>query len=359
MNLNFGLRKKSKREKTKGQAPGSLIFVGEQKLDKTIIERIQYDEEHFSEKKYESVDELLADDIDKSTGWINVVGLHDVELIKRLGEHFKINPLVLEDILDTEQRPKYEEIDGHIFTVLKMLQKEPESEQVKIEQLSFVLGKDFLISFQEEPGDVFNPVRGRLRTPTTKIRTRNLGYLMFALEDTVVDNYIFIVESIGARIEDLEERVLIDTSQETLAQIKNFKRDINQLRKSIRPARECILLFDKTDSPYIDKYTEPFIDDLVDHVNIATEAVETYREMLSDQLHMYHSSVSHRLNEVIRVLTIFSVIFIPLTFLAGIYGTNFKHFPELDYKYSYPIFWLVLVSIGTAMIVYFKRKGWL
>ncbi len=347
-----------KRVETKGLAPGSLVFIGKQKLEKSSLKIIRYDKEYLEEIDVATVEEIPALKGARPISWLNIYGIHDTELIKRIGEIYDLHPLALEDILNTGQRPKTDEFDNCRFIAMKMLQYDEEEQQVNAEQLSLVLGKDFLITFQECPGDVFEPVRERIRKAKGRIRLSGNDYLAYALMDTVIDNYIYIVERIGEQIEDLEEQILENPQQETLHQINVFKREISFLGKVIRPAREMVTRLARSESDLFHKKTLPFIADLLDLVTHTTETIDTYREILSDYLNIYHTSMSNRMNEVMKILTIFAAIFIPLTFIAGIYGTNFEYIPELGFKYSYFIMWGVIVVVAIIMLRYFKRKKW-
>ena len=286
-------------------------------------------------------------------------GLHDLSTMKEIGQTFDLHPLLVEDILNTGQRPKLEVFDNCLFIVLKMIRYEKEKQMIVNEQLSMVLGDTFLLTFQEQPGDVFEPVRERIRNQKGRIRGSGIDYLAYALLDTVVDNYIFIIEKLGEKIEDIEEEVLEKADAGVMEKINIFKREMNFLRKSIRPAREAIIQLSKLDSELIREQTIPFLKDLQDLITHAAEAIDTYRDMLSDQLNLYNSVTSNRLNDIIKVLTIFAAIFIPLTFIAGIYGTNFEYLPELHYKYSYFVFWGVIIIVAAVMLLFFKKKKWL
>jgi len=342
-----------------GTAPGSLIFVGDQRVEKTEVEAIIFNPDNLQEFKAQEVAQLASIHIPNYVSWINIVGLHGVEVVKQMGEYLNLHNLIQEDILNTNQRPKFEEHDEHIYIVLKVLHYNKQKEMLETEQLSLVICKDTLISFQEIEEDVFGPIRERLVRPTTKIRHRNSDYLAFALLDAIVDHYIFIIEQFGEKIESLENELLEQPKNSHLQQINEYKKEINFLRKTVRPVRELASDFSKSESELIDDQTFPFIKDLQDHVIQATEAIEVYREMLNDQLDIYNSGLSNKLNEIIRVLTVFSVVFIPLTFLAGIYGTNFEHLPELKFRYAYPVFWVALILIAFGMITFFKKRKWL
>ena len=231
----------------------------------------------------------------------------------------------MEDILNTGQRPKLEEFNNCIFLVLKMLQYDKEKQLIISEQLSLVLGDTFLLTFQEQPGDVFEPVRERIRKQKARIRASGIDYLAYALLDCVVENYVFIVERLGEQIEDHEEEILKRAEPAVMEKINAYKHEMNFIRKSVRPAREAIIQLSKLDSELIHEETIPFLKDLQDLISQAAEAIDTYRDMLSDQLNLYNSVVGNRMNDIMKVLTIFAAIFIPLTFIAGIYGTNFEY----------------------------------
>ncbi len=347
-----------KRDQLKGQVPGSLIFVGTKKVEQTSIHVIDYDSERLIERDFTDVNQIKDLHSSSACSWINIYGLHDIEVINQIGSRYGLHSMVLEDVLNTGQRPKLEDFDDVLFLVLKMFRYDPEEEIVHAEQLSMVIGNGVLITFQEQKGDVFEAVRERIRKMKGRIRQLGVDYLAYALLDTVVDNYVSVIERIGERVEELDERVLEDPDKEIIADISLAKREINYMRKSIRPARDAILQLGKLDTDLIRDYMVPFLKDLQDLTTHATEVVEIYREMLTDQMNVYHSSLSNRMNDVMKVLTIFAAIFIPLTFIAGIYGTNFEYFPELHYRYSYFVFWGVIIVVALGMLIFFKKKKW-
>jgi magnesium transporter len=348
-----------KRDKSIGLAPGSLVFIGEQKTETTRIRLMDFDKDLLEESQPDNIDEIAECVKTSTTSWVNIDGLHDTELVKKVGKLFDLHPLLLEDMLNTGQRPKLEDFDNCLFLSLKMLRYNAEKDEIASEQLSLVLGKTFLLTFQERPGDVFDPVRERIRKHRPRIRQSGVDYLAYALLDTVVDNYIYLIERLGERIEDLEDELFDNPTSAVMEKIHNMKREMNYLRKSIRPAREAIVELAKSESDMVNENIFPFLKDLQDLATQATEAIDIYRDMLTDDFNIYVSTVSNKMNDVMKVLTIFAAIFIPLTFVAGVYGTNFKHLPELEFKYSYPIFWGVLIIIGVSMVFYFRRKKWL
>ncbi len=346
------------REKSKGQSPGALIFIGDQKVDSVKIRVIDYDLSTLTDQELLDIKDGSHFKKTETVTWININGLHNIEFIGEVGRVFDLHPLVLEDILNTGQRPKVEEFDSYIFIVLKMIRFDKEIEMIVNEQLSIILGENFLLTFQEQPGDVFEPVRERIRKQKSRIRGSGTDYLAYALIDTVVDNYIYIIELMGEKIEDLEEEILLGHDATVMERINLFKREINYLRKSIRPAKEAILQLSRLDSDLFHENTIPFLKDLQDLINQATEAIETYRDLLTDQLNIHNSVMANKMNDIMKILTIFAAIFIPLTFIAGIYGTNFEYLPELHYKYSYFIFWTILIIVAGGLLFYFKRKRW-
>ena len=348
-----------KREEIKGLSPGSLIFIGNQKVDTIRIRVIDYDRVQLKEDELKDIAAGTEFKRTKTVSWINVDGLHDLALMKEIGSTFDLHPLLMEDILNTGQRPKLEEFENCLFLVLKMLRYDKEKQMIISEQLSMVLGDTFLLTFQEQPGDVFEPVRERIRKQKARIRASGIDYLAYALLDCVVENYVFIVERLGEQIEDMEEEVLERAEPAVMEKINAFKREMNFIRKSVRPAREAIIQLSKLDSELIKDQTVPFLKDLQDLITQAAEAIDTYRDMLSDLLNLYNSVISNRMNDIMKVLTIFAAIFIPLTFIAGIYGTNFEYVPELKFKYSYFIFWAVMLAVAVIMLAYFRKKKWL
>jgi len=348
-----------KRDKSNGQSPGSLVFIGTKKMETVEARVIDYDSERLTEQELLDIKDGSHYKKTETVTWLNINGLHDIELIREVGHIFELHPLVMEDILNTGQRPKIEEFDTYVFIVLKMIRFDAETETIVNQQLSIILGDKFVLTFQEQAGDVFQPVRERIRRQKSRIRVSGTDYLAYALLDTVVDNYIYIIEIIGEKIEDLEEVILAGHDNSVMEKISSFKQEINYLRKSIRPAREAILKIPRLDNDLFHENTFPFLKDLQDLISQATEAIDTYRDLLTDHLNIYNSVMANRMNDIMKVLTIFAAIFIPLTFIAGIYGTNFEYLPELHYKYSYFIFWGVLIFVAGALLIYFKRKRWL
>ena len=347
------------RSKKVGLPPGTLVHIGEKKVDATRITILDYDEAHFREEEIKTVDECIAFKDKPSVTWINVDGIHQVEILERLSDCFGLHPLVAEDILNTDQRPKMEDFGDYIFIVLKMLYQDHKNDEVIVEQMSLILGANFVISFQEREGDMFDPIRERIRSEKGRIRRMGADYLAYTLIDATVDNYFTILEKLGETVEDLEEELVTDPRPETLQSIHNLKREMIFLRKSVWPLREVVGGLERSESLLIKESTEIYLRDVYDHTIQVIDAVETFRDMLSGMLDIYLSSVSNRMNEVMKVLTIIATIFIPLTLIAGIYGMNFRYMPELEWPWAYPMLWLIMLAIGVSMLIYFRRKRWL
>lgn len=342
-----------------GHTPGALIHVGDRKVQKTRIRIIDYDEAQFQEKEAKTVEDCFPFKEKPTVTWINIDGLHQVDIIEKIGKHFDIHPLVLEDILSTGQRPKMEDSKDYLFIVLKMLHYDEEVSQIQSEQVSIVFGSNFLISFQESEGDVFDHVRARIRDGKGRIRKAGADYLAYALIDAIVDNYFIILEKLGENIEDLEEELVTNPKEETLQQIHTLKTEMLFLRKSVWPLREVISGLERGESPLINKETGIYLRDLYDHTIQVMDTVESFRDMVSGMLDTYLSSISNRMNAVMKVLTIIATIFIPLTFIVGIYGMNFRFMPELQWHWGYFGVLLLMAVIAIFMVFYFRRKRWL
>jgi magnesium transporter len=348
----------TKQSHTIGARPGELLFVGEKKKQSVRIELMDFDQNQVKQKVLKRVEDSFPFKGTPTVTWLNIDGLHDTRVIEKAGQHFGLHPLVMEDILNTGQRPKVEDFDDHLFLVLKMLSYDTEKEELVSEQISFILGKDFLLSFQEKEGDVFDSVRERIRTTKSRIRRTAPDYLMYALVDAVVDNYFLILEQLGERVEALEDEVITSPSQQTLERIHRLKRELLYLRKSVWPLREVISLLEHMDTDLIHPDTGIYLKDVYDHTIQVIDNVESYRDMSAGMVESYLSSINNRMSEVMKVLTVFAAIFIPLTFLTGLYGMNFDYMPELHWEYGYLFFWGVTLFSAGLMAYYFKRKKW-
>jgi magnesium transporter len=350
------LRRKSRKA---GLPPGTLVHIGEERTAKVKITIIDYDESNLQERDILKVEECYPFKQKSTVTWINIDGIHDVDIIEKIGTHYGLHPLLLEDIVNTEQRPKIEDFGDHLFIVIKMLSFDEEQGGINIEQVSLVVGPNYVLSFQEKEGDVFEPVRDRIRRAKGRIRKMGADYLAYSLLDAIVDGYFLILEKIGDRIEDLEENLISRPDARTLQTIHSLKREMIFLRRSVWPLREVISGMSRKESALVKETTGIFLRDVYDHTVQVIDTIETYRDFVSGMLDTYLSSISNRMNEVMKILTIFATIFIPLTFVAGIYGMNFSYMPELGWKWGYFGALAVMAVIGISLLVYFRNKKWL
>lgn len=340
-----------------GKPPGTIVFIGKKRQETPGIKVIDYNQQRITEKEAKTPEECFSYMKKPTSTWINVTGVHDTSVIEKLGRFFGIHPLTMEDMVNTNQRPKMEDYDEYLFLVLRMISYE--NDNLETEQVSIALGKRFLISFQEREGDVFNSLRERIRKGGTKIRKMGNDFLAYSIMDSIVDSYFSSLEAIGERIESMEEVLMKSPGPDVLKEIHKLKRELIILRKSVWPLREVISSLQRTESSLMGKQMGMYLRDLYDHTIQVIDTIETYRDMVSGMLDIYLSSVSNRMNEVMKVLTIFASIFIPLTFVAGIYGMNFRYMPELEWEWGYPMVWLVITGMIITMLAYFRRKGWL
>ncbi len=353
-----------KLSKKAGAPPGTVTYVGTEREHAVTVEVIDYDADNLRELKDAAIDDILPFRDSQTVSWINVSGVHDIETVQVIGGHFNIHPLILEDIVNTGTRPKLEEQDGLITIIMKMQRLDKDGAPTS-EQVSFVVGPSTVVSFQEQPGDVFEAVRDRIRKTTPRVRFMTTDYLAYALMDAIVDNYFAVLEDAGQRIEELEGRLVTSPRREDLEEIYDLKRELLQMRRRVWPLREVIGGLLRSESPLVQQTTLPYIRDLYEHVVQVIDTVETFRDMASGLLDIYLSSVSNRMNEVMKVLTIIATIFIPLGFLAGVYGMNFDteasgwNMPELGLPFGYIGFWTVAILIGGGLLWFFRRKGWL
>jgi magnesium transporter len=340
------------------QSPGSLIHVGERKVDKVRIMVIDYDADNIFEKDVATVEECYRFRDTSTVTWINIDGIHDSEVVAKLGGHFGLHPLVQEDIMNTTQRPKMEDLGGAIYVVLKMIERSPDGE-LCAEQLSLIFGTNYVLSFQERPGDVFGPIRERLRKGQGRMRKMGPDYLAYAIIDAVVDDYFVVLEELGDRVEALEDEIISKPDRNTLRDIHGLKGKMLFLRKAIWPLRDAVGRLEREETPLIREATGIYIRDAYDHLIQIIDNIETFREILSGILDIYLSSVSNRMNEVMKILTIIGTIFIPLTFIVGVYGMNFKFMPELEWRGGYFVVWGIMIAVAGSLIAFFRRKNWL
>jgi len=348
-----------KRSHKAGSSPGTLIHIGDKSKDEARISLMDYDEKQIQERVLASIEEVLPLRNLPTNTWINVAGLHDIRHIEEVGRLFEIHPLTLEDIVNTGQRPKWENFENYLYIVLKVLHFNETENQVASEQVSLIFGKNFLISFQETIGDVFDPVRERIRKGRGRIRIAGCDYLAYALIDSIVDHYFLILEKISEQIEILETALLEDPKPETLHVIHELKRETVYLRKQIWPLREVISQFAKEETDLISETTHIYLRDVHDHTIQIIDTIESFRDILSGMIDLYLTTISNKMNEVMKVLTMIATIFIPVTFVVGIYGMNFRVMPELEWEWGYPIVWIIMIAIVAVMIFFFRKKKWL
>ncbi|HEX8515390.1 MAG TPA: magnesium/cobalt transporter CorA [Bacteroidia bacterium] len=340
-----------------GAPPGTLIYYGVEREDRVKISLIEYNEGEYIEKDFYDLSECLDNVNPKMIKWINVDGIHRVDLIERIGQHFNIHALTLEDVVNTEQRPKFEDYGNYVVSIMKMIYYDTE---LRSEQLSVVLLDGIVISFQEpHGGDAFDLIRNRLRQGKGRIRKMGADYLAYALIDAVVDCYFTILEKIGDRIEELEDELVEEPSKRTMQKMHSMKREMIFVRKAVWPMRELINNFMRSETQLVNPSTDIYLRDVHDHTVRVIDTVETYRDLLSGMMDIYLSSVSNRMNEVMKVLTIITTIFVPVTFIAGVYGMNFDYMPELHSKWGYPLTWAVMLAIIISLLIYFRKKKWL
>lgn len=352
-------KRTSKYKKHVGKSPGAIVYTGEKNAQKLFIESFDYGPDFINEQELQNIDEVFKFKSTDSITWININGLNHINEIEKIGAHYNLHPLVLEDIVNTSQRPKIDEYEDYIFVSLKMLYYDVD-ENITIEQVSFVLGKNYVLTFQESEGDVFDTVRERLRAGKGRIRTLGSDYLLYALVDAVVDHYYIVSETMGNKVEDLEDLLFSGNVKDDLSQqVLSLKKELLKVRRSIFPLREIISRIQKSDSDLILKKNLQFYNDVYDHIIQLSDSIDIFREMIWSLMDMYMTTISNKMNEVMKVLTIIATIFIPLTFIAGIYGMNFDNIPELHNPYGYYILWGIMFLIFIGMIYYFKRKKWL
>ncbi|WP_193075095.1 magnesium/cobalt transporter CorA [Pseudomonas sp. FME51] len=341
-----------------GAPPGTLVHIGKHKPDSAAIRLIGYTPDELSESVIEDLDSYARETDAERILWLNVDGVSDAVIVEKLGALFELHPLVMEDILNTDQRPKVEDYQGYLYIVLRMLQSDQGRQQIHSEQLSLVLGPNFVLSFQERPGDVFEGVRERLRAGR-RIRFMRTDYLAYALLDAVVDHYFEMLEYIGEQVEALEDQLIDAPGPDTLARIHHYKREMLLLRKSIWPLREVLSRLSRDEGTLISEETRLYLRDVYDHAIHVMDSIDTIRELLVSMLDLYLSSISKRMNEIMKVLTIFATLFMPLTFIVGVYGMNFDVMPELRWRWGYPAVMALMLVIVVGLLVFFRRRRWI
>jgi len=349
----------SKKKKKVGLPPGTLIYTGDKVKEKTKIKITDYTEDRFNLDEFKEIQKDLTKIEKPLIRWIDVYGLAQIEVIEEIGHQFNLHPLVLEDVLSHNQRPKLENFGNYIFAVLKKLSWNQEQEDFEYEQISLILGENYVISFQERDTNLFNPIYERIQIPKGKVRVMGADYLFYVLIDIIIDDYFVVIEKVGEDIENIEDILIRNPEPETLQNIYRLKRSSIELRKSIWPIREVINKLLREQSKLIGDELQIYIRDIYEHIFRISDLLENYREIIFGMLDMYLSSVSNRMNDIMKVLTIISTVFIPLSFLAGFYGMNFLHMPELASPFAYPVLIMIMVSIALVMVYFFKRRKWI
>ncbi|MBI1424176.1 MAG: magnesium/cobalt transporter CorA [Gammaproteobacteria bacterium] len=342
-----------------GLPAGELVHVGEVHHAESSITLLDYDKDDLHVHHISSVRDLLPYKSSNTVSWVIIEGLADMALFRELGEVFDIHPLVLEDIVNTHQRPKMDEYEDYLYMVLKRLEVSDTEFAVEYEQLSLLLFDNMLFTFKEKRDDLFVTVMTRLRAEKGRLRTQSTDYLAYVVLDTIVDGYFALQDSLDAFTDDIEENLFERPGPELLNRIQQAKRELIFVRKSLSPLREMLAALERSDSTLLSEKTHIYLRDVYDHAIRVIESVDSYRDLITGMLEIYLSSVSNRLNEIMKVLTVFSTIFIPLTFITGIYGMNFQDMPELKWPWSYPILWLVFISIPAILLIYFRKRKWL
>jgi len=355
----------SRASKKLGLKPGSVVYVGKERTEDVHIDIIDYTDSEYGEKRVSTVEECFLYKESSTLTWINVDGIHNEEIVEKLGQHYGMHPLVLEDVVNTGQRPKMEDAEDHIFIVMKMLYHDVKNGKLKAEQVSILFGKNWVITFQETGEDVFDTVRKRIKKTIPRVRLMTADYLAYALVDAVVDHYFIALERLSEEIEVLDDAVSDNPKPEHLNNIRDLKKQLIFMRKSVWPLREVVGGVERSDSKLIQESTGPYLRDLYEHTIQVIDTVETFRDMVSGLLDLYHTGIANRMNDIMKVLTIIATVFIPLGFLAGVYGMNFDtgasafNLPELGFRYGYPLFWAVVVVIAGCLLWFFRRKNWL
>jgi magnesium transporter len=348
-----------KRSQKAGLPPGTLVHVGEEKAEAVRITVIDYDEQSFQEKQATNIEECFEFKTTPTITWVNIDGIHNIEIIEKIGRHYELHPLLLEDIVTTWQRPKFEDFEKYLFIVLRMLSYNEQKQAIESEQMSLVLGSNFVISFQETIGDIFDQIRDRIRTGKGRHRKMGADYLSYSLIDATVDNYFAILERLGEKLELMQEQLVSDPTPKLFERIHHLKKELVLLRRSVWPLRELISGLQRSETELISEPTRVYLRDVYDHAVQVIDTVEGFRDMVSGTLEIYLSSMNTRLNAIMKVLTVIATIFMPLSFIASLYGMNFKYMPEIQWRWGYPIVLVGMLVITVVMLLYFRKKRWL
>ena len=342
-----------------GLPPGSLVYIGKQRTQKVTVSEINYSTGHYEESELSKISDCNTWNNSENVTIVSVVGIHDTSIIEAAGEHFSLDPLILEDIVNTQNRSRLEEFDDYLFLPMKILGVDLNSNEITTEHESLLLGKNGIISFQESELKILDPLKDRIRKGKGIARQRNSDYIYYRMVDTIVDNYFVVTEYLADRLDVLEENILQNPNENVNEEIYELKKKIGFVKRTISPLRESISNVIKIDSDLVSESTQNYFRDVYDHLIHLIETVDSQRETINDFLNLYMSSMSNKMNEVMKVLTIFASIFIPLTFIAGIYGMNFAFMPELQWKYGYLVVWVIMIAVAGLLLFYFRRKKWL
>jgi magnesium transporter len=341
-----------------GLPPGSLVYIGEKKTDQVSLTEMVFSPDHYEENQLSKISDCNSWDKSENVTIVSVIGIHDTSIIEAAGEHFSLDPMILEDVLNTQSRSKLEEFDDYLFLSMKILGVDLNSNEITTEHISLLLAKNGVISFQESEIKISDPLKGRIRQGKGLARKRKSDYIYYRLVDTFVDNYFNVTEYLADRIDVLEEKILQNPNENVHEEIYELKKKIGFIKRAISPLRESISNIIKSDSDLVSESTQNYFRDVYDHLIHLIETVDSQRETINDFLNLYMSTMSNKMNEVMKVLTIFASIFIPLTFIAGVYGMNFEIMPELQWKYGYSIAWGLMGIVALLLLIYFKRKKW-
>lgn len=345
--------------KPPGAAPGTVMYIGDERTEPVVVTHIHYDVGAAGELARVRAEECKPPQQPAGVSWYTIDGVHDAEVLRVIGAHFNLHPLVLEDIANTRQRPKLEDFDDYIFIAMKMITFDGDARELRAEHVSFIVGHGYVLSFLENEGDVFEPVRQRIRSGKGRIRKQKSDYLTYALMDAIIDNYFAVLEELSEQIDEVEEEVVECPTIKTLKTVHDLKRELIFLRRSVWPMREVVNSLLRDDSSLVCDDTKVFLRDLYDHTIHAIDTVETLRDIVAGMLDVYLSSVSNKLNQVMKVLTVMSSIFIPLTFVAGVYGMNFQYMPELQWRYGYPVVMVGMLAVALGLLAVFRKKEWI
>jgi magnesium transporter len=349
----------SRRSRKAGLPPGTVVHIGTPSSQPTRVQVVRYGADRLTEDPQATIDQAVACRAEPGVAWINVDGVHDVELLKKLGDGYGLHPLVIEDIANTEQRPKLEDYGDHVFIVLKMLS--PENGHVRTEQVSLVITRNVVLSFQEhdKPGDCFDPLRARIRSDASRLRSAGADFLAYGILDALVDNYFVVLEQLGDAVGRIEEAATMDPTARGAQSIHELRRELLIMRRAAWPLRDLVAQLLRRESSLIGEKTVVYLRDVYDHLVQVIDTTEALRDLLSSLLEVELTRASLRMNETMKALTLIATVFIPLTFIVGVYGMNFEYMPELRWRWGYPALWVMMVGLGVGMVVWFKRKRWL